>query len=483
VEHERPSGPLGPAELLALQAGVGNHAVTRLLARQGAQAPVRQKQRDVRTMSDAEIDRELQTLMQQHRELHPSDPRSQARWKRWEDLGAEQERRAREAEGRAEAAAARDRVNALAEEATQVGRKLDDELSFAIETLEDVADRLNSHFGFYNQGYDNFAAVLAKAKRDVAARNERNQAIGSILVGTGLGLTAGAIFFAARGAYTIVVEAATEATELIAGKGFTQGSGDAFTPPASLDPKLRALAEGNRLMDAWRGLAKFNLTTRAFGQYQLAVQKLAFDLERRPTDELVKDADRLLARPHLANFRRSLNDLHQSVAEFSAAARHPDMYKSPVEIEEDLWVRWIAALPPDVWALHDALDENAIEDHLHKIGVLGGAKSRLGVDFGSATSVYDTAQAYESAVVEGKRLDQLGRYGVAVDPIGPRSGGTIWINSDVYVKLGKKPPEQLGTGGSFQAVLWNDDKPVKVGDFVRVRGTSNKGVEVEPVRP
>ena len=483
VDPERYDGPLGPAQVLALQGGAGNRAVTRMLARQPAPAPARSKQRDVRKMSEAELDREIQELMESQGDLHPSDPRSQARWKRWEEIGEERERRAKEAEAQAEVSAVRGHVDALRGETTQAGRQLDEELDYMIETLDDVEERLGTFLGFYSQAYDNFTAVLAKAKRDAAARAERIQAIGSILVGTSLGLTAGAIFVAARGAHELIVEAATETAELIAGKGFDQGPSDAFTPPASLDPKLRAVAEGARLMDAWRGLAKFNLTTRAFGQYERLVDKAASDLERQPTPELVTKANELVAQRHVPNFRRALTTMHQSVSDFASAARHPDLYKSAVELEEDLWVRWIASLPPDIWLLHDILDEDAIENHLHKIGVLGGAKSRLNVDFGSATSVYDTAEAFDSATVEGKRLDQLGRYGVAMEPITQKRSGTIWINSDVYVKLGKKPPENLGSGGSFDAVPWNRDKPVKVGQFVRVRGTSNAGVEVEPVVP
>ncbi|MFA8436114.1 MAG: DUF4157 domain-containing protein [Marinifilaceae bacterium] len=64
---------------------------------------------------------------------------------------------------------------------------------------------------------------------------------------------------------------------------------------------------------------------------------------------------------------------------------------SEKQMEEDIWVLWIADLDdPSV------LDLDAIEDYLHKIGILG-SKSILGVSFGGYTSGSDEDAAQRSA--------------------------------------------------------------------------------------
>jgi hypothetical protein len=80
--------------------------------------------------------------------------------------------------------------------------------------------------------------------------------------------------------------------------------------------------------------------------------------------------------------------LDEAYARVGTAAAYPKR-----ELEQDIWIVWMAGLPMDQ---SDVLDQNTIEDHLHSIGVLGGG-SRLRVDFGAWTSEDDEQAAISAA--------------------------------------------------------------------------------------
>ena len=474
---EPPREETAAEHVLAMQAGAGNQAVTRLLARQPARAPA--KPRDPGAMTEDEIRAEIDTNFDQRERPGVSRARWNQMFERGMKLQEELEQRAVAEDQRVRVESAREFTKGRVREAAVVSRRFEDELRFAMDMLDSVAGRLTSYLGYYEEAYGSFTKVLAKAKKDAAAREARDEVLAGILLGTGLGVAAGAIFAGAQGLTRVVVEAGTEVLEAVGGKGFKSEPPDVFAPPANLDPKLRSVPAGERMMDAWRGLAQFNFTTHAYGQYQLALQQLSSDFERDPSEARVRDMYRLLAKGEMGVFTHRLDELHGSVVQFFDASRHPLLSRNALEIEQDLWVRWISALPDDQDIVANALDEDAIEDHLHSIGVLGD-RSRLDLDFGSNTTQGDTNAAYKRAKRESGLLDQVGRYGVAGDDIGPQPG-TVALRDDLYERLGKKPPAGLDTlHRSFPAVAWSD--PVKSGQLVRVLGTSSKGLEVAPAK-
>jgi hypothetical protein len=68
-------------------------------------------------------------------------------------------------------------------------------------------------------------------------------------------------------------------------------------------------------------------------------------------------------------------------------------------VEQDIWILWISRVTDG-----DILDRDAIEDHLHSIGVLG-ENSRLGVDFGYWTSGDDEQEAIAAARTGRQELE------------------------------------------------------------------------------
>jgi hypothetical protein len=177
------------------------------------------------------------------------------------------------------------------------------------------------------------------------------------------------------------------------------------------------------------------------------------------------------------------------------AVRHPLLRKLAYEIEQDIWIGWISGLRgtgenagknqfgmqiPTYWdpRVQDALDEDAIEERLGRIGLLG-ERSRLGVDFGWNTTRGDTEEAFEAAQREQKRLAQLGRYGIVIKPVEEGKRGVVHIRRTAYELAGVKDPDVSMPEDYFRAIPWGN--PSRKGQVVRVQGTSKEGLEVQEV--
>jgi len=119
----------------------------------------------------------------------------------------------------------------------------------------------------------------------------------------------------------------------------------------------------------------FNFSSLAMGEYQLAVERLASDLDRDPTIERARSNHTLLGRLGAGRLATQLDTMHNSVLEFWELSRHPLLKRNQLELEQDVWIRWIEALPNDPDERAAALDEDVIEDHLASIGVLGDASA------------------------------------------------------------------------------------------------------------
>ncbi len=483
-EQERrpsPPAPLAPdhARVLQLQASAGNRAVAGLLSRTPTrQAPARAP-RDEGTMSEADIEAELDRNFADSERMDPSSKGWHERFERNQRLHEELDKRAKKEEDNLEIATAQEAMRRHVAAAERMQKRFKEELTWAIETLDSVTSQLNLYLGYYGAAYASFTGVLTQAKRDVEARDAANAVLGGVLIGTGLGLAGGAFFEAAKGFTKVAVEVVTEIAEAAFGKARTQTPTDVFTAPANLDPRLRSEPAAERILDAWRGLAKFNFTTLAMGEYQLAIQRLSSDLERDPTIERARSTHALLGRAGATSLTTQLDTMHKSLLDFWELSRHPLLKRNQIELEQDMWIRWIEKLPNDADERAAALDEDVIEDHLASIGVLGD-DGRLGVDFGWNTTQGDTEEAAEAGKREGSHLDQIGRYGVVGDDLAGAKVGRVSLRDDLYEKVGKRAPGTLDPiHRSFPAVAWSD--PVKSWQIVRVVGTTQKGLEVQAV--
>ena len=196
--------------------------------------------------------------------------------------------------------------------------------------------------------------------------------------------------------------------------------------------------------------------------------------------------------------KERLDEAWAGVIEFSNGLRHPLLRRLQYEIEQDIWIQWISELkgkpgqpqPMGPWGqmgnirgpfgdprVSDALDEDAVEERLERIGVIG-EDSILGVDFGWNTTPADTEEAFDAAAKEQRRREQRGRLGVAVTPIGEKETGVVHLRDDAYHAAGRKNPSP-GADGYFKAVAWVSG--AAKGQVVRVEGSSKGKLEVQPV--
>lgn len=492
---QRAAGSALPDRLAhALLSSAGNHAVAVQLQHKG------KKPRDVGSLTDAELEAEIKRVGKQITE-GPSGPRWHAAFDRSQALHEESERRYEKAEKHERAVESHAKARKLVTEADAATKDLKLLVEYANEKLAESQERITEYLGYYTGAYDSFSSVLSEAKADAARREAMLNFVASIVIGTGLGLAGGAIFAAANGARAVMAEAATELGEAVVGKLVNFSSAADFKPPPGLDPSIQAATDWQRLSDAWRGVATFNITLLWFGDYRVAVQGLAGDLgawatggtATRPSDDLAKEVGLLSTNAYVPRLNLRIRDAAAALGEFSSAVRHPLLRRLEYEIEQDLWIRWISGLrsggKPMPYAMklgpvmdarvQDALDEDAVEDHLHKIGVLGEG-SRLGVDFGWNTTYGDTEEAYDAAVIAQRRIEQLGRIGVAVTRIVPGYRCVVHIGRyGTYHRDEKDVAYPSLPEGYFRAEPWIRESPA--GQIVRVEGTSRAGLQVDPV--
>jgi hypothetical protein len=122
----------------------------------------------------------------------------------------------------------------------------------------------------------------------------------------------------------------------------------------------------------------------------LMVTLVGADQRTAPLDQLREEATRVLAMQN--------------------RARLSDRY-GVARMEQDIWIMWMASIP---MGESNILDLDAIENHLHRIGVLGSS-SRLGVDFGWYTSTADERAAIRAAQGEAGSIQQQYEAGEAGD--------------------------------------------------------------------
>ena len=138
-------------------------------------------------------------------------------------------------------------------------------------------------------------------------------------------------------------------------------------------------------------------TEYALGQWRLLVAGAQADMSASEVFHMAAD---LVAANHQmraldAEIGQRTQLLQAAMARLNSAITYP-----PGELEQDIWIVWMAGLPI---SQSDVLDQDAIEDHLHAIGVLGSS-SRLGVNFGRWTSEDDELEAISAALTASAQI-------------------------------------------------------------------------------
>lgn len=517
----RPVGPIATgltdaATVIRLQRTAGNMAIVRLLSASRPQAPTGRQPADVVVARSDES--RTTDLLAEHtqigRQLERMSPEKPAYGKllrRQDAIDRELTRLGESAPTGTPASIAARGPKAQADALVRAADGLSADLAAFLEEFRQglafVESDFETYFGHYERAYDQFVKVLGQAKSDAAAREALIGALAGIVIGTGLGLGAGAILGATRGLGKLIEGASTEVAEF----GVATGGAQLYTAaPGIFDPSgssaaVKASEGWRKLAQAWKAYALLNQPILAFGRYVTAVKLAQAHLGSWATGgrpphsiaELARTVHRL-RQPGPATMSKALGITRSGFRTFMAMANTPVLHRSPGELEQDMWILWMSRLgdvPPSVGPLaklqrparireriYDALDEDAVEKHLRRIGVLGGKFSRTRVDFGDWTSASDTAKAHEQAKSEQARMQQLGRLAVAITPVTPGTG-LVRMRHDAYRAAGRPDPEPESVEHYYRATTWWLKQSLRPGTVGLVRDTESGRLAVSPLDP
>ena len=214
-----------------------------------------------------------------------------------------------------------------------------------------------------------------------------------------------------------------------------------------------------------------------------------------PGDELRKVVKGWVEKDVVGQMGVAVTEADDKLAGFVATMDSPILRRTEWSIGQDILIKWIISLAPesarnpsDVSGKKlDAIDDT--ESVLAKWGVLAGPVhldgglgpvaegTRLGVDFGAWwTSRDDQKDAFQAAVAEKRRMDQLGRLGVIVRP------DFVRLQHNAYLVTGRPDPKGGEPEWLFACRGSNPDyTPLRVGQVVVVSGTELRWLDVEPV--
>jgi hypothetical protein len=268
-----------------------------------------------------------------------------------------------------------------------------------IKAGDKIEQHMNHISTVYRGAYKNYTDALSAAEQE--AENEkmlRDAAIGVVLAVAG-GLTLGAAleaYAAGKIAVKIAVDAGSELAEILGAKGVELGTdvGDEaeakqLKPADGSEPGPKELQHWQTLAKFFREVALLSGLTEPLNEQTANATKVDGDIQAYITggegklsvDKLIEAIDKVNAMDATGkDVEKQIEAAKKSISEaeagYAAAAAKADQTK----MEQDLWLTWMASLPPR----SRVLDYSSIEDRLHAIGVLGH-NSILGIDFGSYT--------------------------------------------------------------------------------------------------
>ena len=286
-------------------------------------------------------------------------------------------------------------------------------------TLQIYKSRLLEAATVYKAAFSRHKAVLDEAKEAAADRKQMISTIAGFAVGVTLGVP-GAV--ARLGLKTLAERAVKafavggELTELAvgAGAGWVSGGPDAkaFEPTADI-PEVKELAVWRTLAEMSDKLLSISLLTakqmKIVSAAGTAITEIRLreggaknlektDAELQALVDALKSADEASGEVSVG--------LQDAKAEIDQLGATPARHMTVDEVEQDIWIEWIADLTDD-----DLLDEDDITDHLEDLGVIGKGRKfwdeeygewrreppRLDVDFGSWVSDEDEEDAVNAA--------------------------------------------------------------------------------------
>lgn len=289
--------------------------------------------------------------------------------------------------------------------------------NLALGATDLISSKLQLFALRYDQAWGRYSRVIGAGRAEA-----QNQTLWrGIFLGIGTGVLAGvaAAFVApstAAGWFTLTLaDAATAAGSSLLQAGFSSAVAlalsDALTvrgsdlQPTGLTPDMLRTNIWQQVAQMYRGAFGTTRVTTNLLRNAVALERTIAEMRVHiaggssdySTADVLRAADVMSTRlagmqSVFSGLRRGADDLRR----FSdAVVAYDPMVPTVDQMEDDIWIMWIGSLSDDD---SDILDLDAIEDHLHRRGILGPG-SQLGVDFGSYTSEDDEL----AAIAAGRR--------------------------------------------------------------------------------
>ena len=367
------------------------------------------------------------------------------------------------------------------------------------------------HLTEYRAAYSSIARDLREAAAEAARKQAMVDAITGIVIGTGVGMVMPKLLGSFRGLLTTSqfsgkglpdlkglraagAEAIGEGGELAVGSAVGGQATNPWTLPPELSADLADSKHWQELAEGWKGLAELAPGVTAFSNFNYALLEAVTGTAG--PDELKAFLDEVAARGSSAKLRDQIADAEDALDEFMTLMDTPLLKRSGYELGQDILIKWIVNQAPEAeftgpgsvkGGRLEAIDD--FETVLAKWGVLRGPNAqsvthrdtRLPVDFGRHwTSTRDTIDAYEEAVWEKRRLEQVGRLAVVIHAPFDGHAGAIRLDHAAYQAAGRPNPNPKSPQWRL---AFRQQANVRAGQVVIVTNTAPRHVVVQPVEP
>ncbi|HEY9078097.1 MAG TPA: hypothetical protein VIO61_16295 [Anaerolineaceae bacterium] len=288
-------------------------------------------------------------------------------------------------------------------------------INLSVATTDLLSTKLQLFSLNYQQAYNNYSRVIGAGRAEA-----QNQTLWrGIFLGIATGVLAGvaaayiapstaAAWFTLTAADALTA-AGSSCLQAIASGAIAYALSDAMTArgsdlqPGGLSPDVLRTNIWQHMAQMYRGAFQMTGVMSNFHRYSIIHERLIAEMRVHIAggtsaysgEDVVRAANTMFGRVNgfiqvvdgLINKSAALRQFSTSVSTFNPNQKTVD------QIEKDIWIMWMGTLSDDD---SDILDLDAIEDHLHRIGVLG-RNSMLGVDFGRYTSKDDELAALRAA--------------------------------------------------------------------------------------
>lgn len=266
----------------------------------------------------------------------------------------------------------------------------------------------------YRDAFAKHTNVLGQAKLAAERQN--------LIVGVVIGAVASAVVGVAAAAVlpaSVLSAAAFSAATItsVSAQGvISSAAGTAISSAVATDTNFDAAGSANdEELDAWKTMAQLQEQARKvstlgaklgylLGNAEYAIAQVNAHVDGgKPemgwADTLTLVTDMMDIDKSTSRLTEPLKEATGKMGELKSTAENMEV-PSVDALERQIWIVWISGLTNS-----DLLDRDAIEDHLHAIGVLG-KNSILGVDFGRWTTEDDEKEAIAAAKTKASEMEE-----------------------------------------------------------------------------